>query len=169
MSTQRISLTQDNGSQELLGGVDDAAKIFVVNASDFPGGATAGGLTDAQLRASPVPVSIDSINLPADLATADNQLVGNASLASIDGKLPDLSGAWDYNAGTSGTLSVAASRRVLQITAVAGALGATVVINGGQTITLPALTSIAIEPKGNLVAPSIVFTGTTAYFVEHIL
>lgn len=44
-------------------------------------------LTDAELRASAVPVSVASMPLPAGAATAAKQDTGNASLASIDGKL----------------------------------------------------------------------------------
>jgi hypothetical protein len=49
------------------------------------GGGTTDGLTDAQLRASPVPVSasIDTTGL----ATAIKQDTGNTSLSSIDGKI----------------------------------------------------------------------------------
>ncbi len=46
-------------------------------------GAAGGGLTNAELRASPVPVSITG----GGDATAANQVTGNASLASIDSKL----------------------------------------------------------------------------------
>lgn len=44
-------------------------------------------LTDAELRASAVPVSVASMPLPAGAATAAKQDTGNISLASIDGKL----------------------------------------------------------------------------------
>lgn len=48
-------------------------------------GGTSGGLTDAELRASPVPVSATIST--AGLATDTKQDTGNASLASIDGKI----------------------------------------------------------------------------------
>lgn len=102
-------------------------------------------------------------------ATAANQTTGNTSLSSIDGKLPDESGAWGYNAGVAGTLAVAANKRILAITATAPTLGAaSLTINGGQTVTIPSGSTITISPRGNLVAPSIVFTGTSAYFVEFV-
>lgn len=44
-------------------------------------------LTDTQLRASAVPVSISSTPLPTDAAKESKQDTGNASLASIDSKL----------------------------------------------------------------------------------
>jgi hypothetical protein len=46
-----------------------------------------GPLTDAELRATPVPVSQSSQPLPTGAATAANQATGNTSLASIDSKL----------------------------------------------------------------------------------
>lgn len=102
-------------------------------------------------------------------ATAANQTTGNTSLSSIDGKLPDLSGTWGYNAGTSGTLAVAANKRILAITATAPTLAAaSMTINGGQTITIPAGTTITISPRANLTSPTLVFTSTTSYFVEFI-
>jgi hypothetical protein len=102
-------------------------------------------------------------------ATAGNQTTSNNTLASIDNKTPDESGTWGYNAGTSGTLNVAANKRVLQITAAAQPLtGATMTVNGGQTITIPAGSSVTITPKANLVAPTIVFTSTASYFVEFV-
>lgn len=51
-----------------------------------------GPLTDSQLRASSVPVSASSLPLPTGAATAARQDTSNTSLASIDGKLPALSG-----------------------------------------------------------------------------
>lgn len=77
-------------------------------------------------------------------------------------------GAWAYNSGVSGTVNVSANRRVLQITATS-IMGGTMTINGGQTITIPPNASLSIEPKGNLVAPTIVFTNTSAYFIESVI
>lgn len=141
-------------------------------------------LTRAELDSSPVvvdtnlvqpttpldtqPVSAVSLPLPTGAATEAKQDAGNTSLSNMDGKLPDLAGTWGYESGVSGSAIIGAGKRVLQITAVAGALGATMTINGGATVTIPALTSITIEPKGNLTAPSLVFTGTSGYFVEHV-
>lgn len=49
-----------------------------------------GPVTDTQLRAAPVPVSLASQPLPSGAATATLQTSGNGSLAAIDGKLPAL-------------------------------------------------------------------------------
>lgn len=134
---------------------------------DFVGGAYQTG--DAQLTAEVVYVGNLSLPLPAGAATTANQAIGNASLSSVNDKLPDLSGTWGYDSGVSGSVTIGVGKRVLQITAVAGALGATMTINGGSTVTIPALTSITLEPCGNLTAPSLVFTGTAGYFVEHVI
>ncbi len=58
--------------------VDATGKIVISNPST---GGSSGGLTDTQLRATPVPVSVSGV------ATAANQTTGNTSLASIDTKL----------------------------------------------------------------------------------
>jgi hypothetical protein len=58
----------------------DRLQVFV----DDPAAGGGGGLTNAELRASPVPVSVSGV------ATAANQTTGNSSLSSIDGKLPVL-------------------------------------------------------------------------------
>lgn len=63
-----------------------------------------GPLTDVQLRASAVPVSVASVPLPTGAATAAKQDTGNTSLASIDSKLTNplpISGTVTANAGTN--------------------------------------------------------------------
>lgn len=60
----------------------DRLQVFI---DDLIGG-SGGGLTDAELRATPVPVSVSGV------ATAANQSTGNSSLSSIDGKVPALVG-----------------------------------------------------------------------------
>ena len=59
----------------------DRLQVFV---DDPAAGGGGGGLTNAELRASPVPVSVSGV------ATAANQTSSNSSLSSIDGKLPAL-------------------------------------------------------------------------------
>jgi hypothetical protein len=49
--------------------------------------AVTGPLTDAELRASAVPISAASLPLPSGASTSANQVTANASLASIDTKL----------------------------------------------------------------------------------
>lgn len=66
-------------------GVSGPGTQRVVLASDSPT-----GLTDAQLRASAVPISAASLPLPDGAATSAIQTTGNTSLSSIDGKLNSL-------------------------------------------------------------------------------
>lgn len=81
-----------------------------------------------------------------------------------------MSGAtWGYLTGTAGTATVPAGGKVLTITALAGSAGSpSIAIAGGAAIALPQGAALTIQPRGNLVAPSIVFTGTTTYFVEYV-
>jgi hypothetical protein len=74
-------------------------------------------------------------------------------------------GAWSYYAGAFGTVIVGAGQRVLGIGVHATTTGV-LTINGGASIPIPAGVSINIEPLANLVAPTIVFTGTDSYMVE---
>jgi hypothetical protein len=74
-------------------------------------------------------------------------------------------GTWSYYAGTLGTVNVSAGQRVTAITCHCTTAGS-LTIAGGSTITVPANTSFSDNPKGNITAPTIVFTGTDAYFVE---
>jgi hypothetical protein len=76
-----------------------------------------------------------------------------------------LAGTWGYYAGASGTVNVSAGQRVIGIAA-HSTLGGSMAINGGASVPIPAASGIAIEPFGNLVAPTMVFTSTDAYFVE---
>ena len=52
-------------------------------------------------------------------------------------------------------------------TAAAGGAVATMTIEGGDTISIPAGESISGEPEGVLLAPTFVFTGTVSYFVDY--
>lgn len=86
----------------------------------------------------------------------------------------NVGGEWGYNSGVSGTLSLSGGKRVLMITAVSLESAGTITINGGDTIRMPygsadkVSSSITIEPVGNLVDPTIIFTGTDSYFVEYV-
>lgn len=78
-------------------------------------------------------------------------------------------GTWSYVSGVNGTVVVAAGKRVIGIAAYSTA-GGTLTIDGGDSVTIPAGSAISIEPKGNLIAPTIVFSGgVTAYFVESVI
>ena len=64
----------------------DRLQVFIDDLTTGGGGGGGGGdgLTDAELRATPVPASVSGV------ATAANQSTGNSSLSSIDGKVPAL-------------------------------------------------------------------------------
>lgn len=142
------------GTQAYGGGsvtLQPGQTVGVSNWGEMP---TSGGLTNTELRATPVPVSgtVSVGNLPA------SQAVTNPHLSN-------LTGAWGYYAGVAGTVAVAAGRKVTGIAAHATVAGS-LTIDGGPSVPIPANSQIAIAPLGNLVAPSITFTGTDSYFVE---
>lgn len=94
-------------------------------------------------------------------------------LELIDMASPDV-GTWNYKAGVSGTATLTGGKRVTRITAIALGAGGTVQINGGDSIPVPydstdkTSSDLTIEPKGNLVDPTIIFTGTDAYVIEWV-
>ena len=112
-----------------------------------------GALTNTELRASAVPISGP---------LTDAQLRASAVPISDSER-----GTWGYVAGVSGTVNIAANRRVIGISAYATVAGS-LTINGGDSVPIAAGRTLTIEPKGNLVAPTIVFTGTSSYFVESV-
>jgi hypothetical protein len=102
--------------------------------------AVTGPLTDAQLRASAVPISAASLPLPSGAATSALQTTGNTSLSSIDSKIPsgltvtstrllvDGSGVTQPVSGTvsvSGTVAISAASLPLPIGASTSALQTT--------------------------------------------
>ena len=83
--------------------------------------------------------------------------------------LQRLRGATAYAAGVSGTVVIPAGGRVTMWSATAGGSVATVTVNGGDPITIPAGAAFTAEPKGELLAPTFIFTTTNAYYVEYYL
>lgn len=140
-----------------------------VNVGNFPATQAVSGTVTANAGTGTFAISAVSLPLPTGAASASNQTTTNTTLSSLDNKTPDESGAWGYNAGTNGSLAVAANKRIIAITATASPLtAASMTINAGQTITIPAGTSITITPRANLTAPTLVFTSTASYFVEFV-
>lgn len=76
-------------------------------------------------------------------------------------------GTWSYYGGISGTITVAAGQRVLSISCHSSS-GGSLTINSGMSIPVPANVGFAINPLGNLIAPTIVYTGTDSYFIETV-
>ena len=95
-------------------------------------------------------------------------LATNQAALPVKG-LPNESGVWSYLSGSMGTVVIPAGNRILQITTVGAAIAGSIVINGGQSIIIPANGGMTINPRGNLIAPTIVFTNTIAYFIEMVL
>lgn len=88
-----------------------------------------------------------------------------AALTDLLGRTPDLAGTWSYYGGTNDA-GLVVTGRVMAISAYATASGATISINGGDAIPVPVHGGLTLSPRGNLVSPTIAFTGTAAYFVE---
>lgn len=93
--------------------------------------------------------------------------VDGTQIVTISGSVAQEYGTWGYSAGISGSVSLVGAKRILAITAHCTTAG-TVTINGGTPIPVAALSALSIEPKGNLVDPSIIFTTTDSYFVEYV-
>lgn len=95
-------------------------------------------------------------------------------------KLPDVTdaarryqgqqiGAWSYLAGAGNTtINITTGLRLVGLSVIAGRTTATTVtINGGDGVPVPATRSWALNPKGNVSNPTIVFTGSPdAWVVE---
>lgn len=110
---------------------------------------------------TPLPVKLTgTVPLPAGAAT-------EATLSALATDVEKNYGTWSYASGITGTVAVPALTRVVGISAYS-ALGGSFTINGGATITLPVGVAVSISPNGNLVAPTIVFSGTSTYFVEMV-
>lgn len=79
----------------------------------------------------------------------------------------ELRGKWGYVAGTSGTASLPKGVQVISIY-MAGS-GGSMTINGGDSIVMPATNAFQINFRHLLlVAPTLVFSSTSSYFVEYV-
>ena len=104
-------------------------------------------------------------------ASPGDRLIDNEVL-TVDGQTVyrqrvsvEFPGDWGYYAGASGTVVVGADERVLGITAHATTAGS-MTINGGDSIPIPANTSVVFTPERTLTAPTVVLTGTDSYIIE---
>lgn len=133
--------------------------------------------------------SVSVSNFPATQAVSGTVALDSASLAALEtisvANFPvvqqvsgtvsttpsaadtNVTGTWAYAAGTAGTVTLPAGSKVLQISATSLA-GGSFTVNGGSAITIPANQQFTLEPRGNLVAPTLVFTSTTAFVVEYV-
>jgi hypothetical protein len=116
------------------------------------------------------------VKVERDTSTARTALINiQENSLSIGGALPSVEvGAWGYNSGSLGTLTLTGGKRVLQISAISLEVAGSITINGGDMIRLPygnvdkVSTEMTIYPKGNLIDPVIVFVDTDSYFVEYV-
>ena len=104
-----------------------------VNVSNFP---SFTGLTNAELRADPVPVSLDI----SSLATTSNQTTGNNTLSSINNKLPS-------------NLTVNATRLLVDGSGVTQPVSGTITANQGGVWNIGAITTL----------PSVTLTSELGY------
>ena len=142
------------------------------------------GLTDAFTAAlSTLPRPVDTTAELAALTKAIDKMdrrvaagsmsgpgggVSNSLLEQIRDRLANLVGTWGYMAGASGTSTLPATARLLAVAAHATTAG-TLVINGGDSIPIPAQTGWGLDGVfGQLVGPTLVFTGTDSYFAAYL-
>jgi hypothetical protein len=121
------------------------------------------------------PIALDAATIAALESTTvtvtnpttnpETGLAKDTTLVTQSAKIPNQAGTWAYYAGTSGTVNVTAGQRVLGIAAHATTAGS-MTINGGASVPIPAGTGIQFSPVGNLVAPTLVLTGTDSYVIE---
>lgn len=96
------------------------------------------------------------------------EVAKESTLSELNSKTPDQTGTWGYNAGINGPLVLSGGKKILAITTIAGSSAASFTINGGDVITVPANASIQIGPISQLVDPTLSFTDTVSFFVEHL-
>lgn len=110
---------------------------------------------------TPLPVTISgTIPLPTGAAT-------EATLAALATDVEKNYGTWGYTSGIDGTIVITGSKRVTGIGAYS-LLGGSFTINGGDTITVPSGVAFNIQPNGNLVDPTFIFTGTNTFIIETV-
>lgn len=97
--------------------------------------------------------------------TQDVNIVSPNPLPTLDQNLKKGYGTWSYASGIDGTVTVTGTKRVIGISAYSQ-LGGSFTINGGDTITIPSGVAYNIQPSGNLIDPTIIFSETNTYFVE---
>lgn len=134
----------------IAGGVD-------VDKNTHPLNCTTEGTLEVQVAGTDVPIDV----IVDNVVPVSQSGTWTVQETNVDKNF----GTWAYYAGTSGTVVVTAGQRVLGI-GCHGTSAASFTINGGTLVPVPAGVSVNIEPLGNVVAPTIVFTGTDSYFIE---
>lgn len=102
--------------------------------------------------------------LLSDVRDRPDRVLGHVVVDSAPSIIP--SGTFDYTAGQDGTVTLSGSKKVQQITAHCTTAGS-LTINGGAAITIPANSTFAATyADGKLTDPTLVFTGTDAFYVD---
>lgn len=119
-----------------------------------------------------VPLICDSTGKLLTVSSGSTTISGPVSVSNFpisqavtDANVDKSFGTWGYYGGSVGTVVVGASQRVLSISC-HSTTGGTLQINGGAVIPIPANVGFAMNPLGNLTAPTVVYTGTDSYFIE---
>lgn len=132
-----------------------------------------GPLTDAQLRASAVPVSAAALPLPTGAATAANQVTAGASLTSIDAKTPALGAVSSILTAASAVMngaSVATGARTFSVIAsgsvTSGTGSATVAVRGSHDGTVWATLGTITLTLGTTTVADAIASGVPYKFVR---
>lgn len=83
--------------------------------------------------------------------------------------VPIAVGAWDYRSGQQGAVILPEDGRLLAFSCMAGPSGATVQIDDGDEIPIPASMGFGISVEADVFNSTIVFTGTITYFVQFVM
>ncbi len=170
---------EQTGPQEVTGRVGIDGPVRIDGAVQVEGAVQVGDIVipDAALRdmrdviAQTLAENKPYVNVSGPsisrLRNQAGQQINPATEESVSG-IPDLTGTWGYQAGTTGTLAMTGSKRLLKITCYAADAAASLSINGGDSITIPADSGLTIEPHAQLVDPSLTFSNTDSYFVEYL-
>lgn len=171
-----VEVSNDVGSPLPISGTVSVTEP--VSVDDNGGSLTVDGTVGVSNFPALQPVSDNGGSLTVDgtvavsnmVAATETGLAKDANLDALRVKIPDEEGTWSYFAGSSGTVNVPANGRVIGIAASTAQSGAAVAIDGGSAIPIPVpgsgVGAVDIAPRGNLIAPSIVFTNTDSYLVE---
>ena len=117
------NVTVDNSAGNPVPVSDSGGSLSV---DDGGGSLTVDGpLTDVELRAAPVPVSLSGQPLPTGASTSALQVTGNSSLGAIDGKLPALASGRIPVDGSGTVQPVSDGGGSLTVDSAAGALSVT--------------------------------------------
>ena len=118
------------------------------------------GTQDVRITAQTITLAISAASLPLPTGASTE-----ATLSALNSNIAKAYGTWTYYSGISGTVNVTAGQRILSITC-HSAIGGTVTINGGSSITVPAGVGFSISMTGLIIAPTVVFSSTDTYFIE---